>query len=265
MNPLLQRMAYRGHFDLYDVAKRFGLQAWADLMDDQGDVPFRLMIHGTRAVPATPEDARVQFIRATQLSSALQLVKAAVARPEQQARLNVRMNPDPLEVVENPAWHSVEVSGRVNAAALLGLPCQNPAAEVRQLVDRLHTWNTYWGAEPTTVEAWLNRPHLNIYLATDQLEPRGWAWAGEKVDPITNERFSAALAQDPFLAAWVAGLQRGLSYRDLPVHSWLPITANDFHGDALFHRLMLQAEAEQATPTAMLASEAPTPRRPRVR
>jgi hypothetical protein len=46
-----------GRMDLMEVAQRQGMRAWAQAMDDRGDVAFTLMLHGTREVPRPQGDA----------------------------------------------------------------------------------------------------------------------------------------------------------------------------------------------------------------
>jgi hypothetical protein len=232
----------QGRFDLSTVVERYGLRGLVQIMDDQGEVPFVLLLQGIRTVPSTPETAFQHVKEGLIEGQAVPLITAALSAPGQQERLNVRLDVTPAKSYDGTAWQAVEVSGKLNVAALLGLPAREPVAEARHLMQAWDNWETYWGPAPTTAEAWKNRPTLQIYKVSD-MNPRGFAWCGESVTPDTDERFAAALANDPLLTEWKANVQRKLAAQRLGAHSWVSVRAMHVHGDEAYRKLWVQENA----------------------
>jgi hypothetical protein len=166
------------------------------------------------------------------------------------------MDDNPVRTFEE-SWNAVEVSGRVNLAALLGLPACDPVNEVTQLMAEWDAWAAYWGPEPATFKAGSERPFLQIYKIGDALNKQGFAWCGEGVDPAVNDRFAAALAGDPLLAEWVAGVQRGLAKQRLGPHGWVSISALDILGNESHRQLFFRKTKEptEETPAAALPTD----------
>lgn len=248
------------------VLERQGLRGLAAAMDEHGDIPFHLLLQGTRTMPKGKE--AVRFVREALILGGKQpVIKATLARPEQRERLNVRLDPTPLRTFGEDSWDAIEVSGKLNVAALLGLPAEEPVAEVRQLLATWDRWAAYRGPAPTTPDAWGQQPFLQIYKASDHLNKRGFAWCGPTVAEGSDERFAADLAADPFLAQWMAGVQRGLALQRLGPHSWVTLTGAHLDGDEAHIQLMRRQYAREAADEAQSAGPpaATAPRRPRVR
>lgn len=221
--------------DLGLTVEREGLLGLASAMNAQGDVAFRSLLHGTRSLPKGRRAAL--FVReALKIEIPSTLIRANLAGPERLARLNVRLDPTPVRTFEGTTWNTILVTGRLNLAALLGLPTESPVEEVNQLMRWWQTWESYWGPAPT-MEAWLRRPRLQIYKVSDRLSVKGAAWSWGKEHPDRNARFAEDLASDPFRAQWLHDVQRGLAKLRLGPHSWVTVDAPLLEGRAPFEAL----------------------------
>lgn len=242
---------------LDDLAREDGLRAWSAVFDLQGEVPFRILLNDCVRLPS-PWTAFAKFRDAWRVSGRVPFIRLALHHRPQVERLALRLDPVPLQrIFSGP---SLEVSGRLNLAGLLGLPAREPVAEIPHLMQTLDRWaQARWG-EPATYDQTQTLPRLHLYKRSDSARINlQWVQSGLSPDAqaaldVSNALFREEVADDPLIREWIAGLQKGLAHLRMGPHSWATFEHRDWVGDRVA-RDLFEAQWDAQAQTSDRAGE----------